>query len=68
MKLDAKYTIGWVIWVAGFAVLEGLALANRQAGDTLSEHVWALLDVPVLWWIAAGAFVWLGGHFFFKRP
>jgi hypothetical protein len=33
----------WVGWGAYFAVVEGMALANSTAGDTLSEHVWAFL-------------------------
>lgn len=34
------YTIGWLVWLAAFAVLEGKALFNKTPGDTLSEHVW----------------------------
>lgn len=39
------WTIGWLSIAAATAVLEGLALANRKRGDTLSEHVWMLLGV-----------------------
>lgn len=35
----------WICWGAAFLVLEGIALARKQHGDTLSEHVWRLLDV-----------------------
>jgi len=34
------FTLAWVAWLAIFAVVEGIALANRREGDTLSEHVW----------------------------
>lgn len=36
------YTILWLVWAAMFAIVEGVALANKTPGDTLSEHVWAL--------------------------
>ncbi|MEU5978419.1 hypothetical protein [Streptomyces sp. NPDC047315] len=29
----------WIIWSLIFAVAEGVALANRRDGDTLSENV-----------------------------
>ena len=35
----------WVWWLALFAVIEGAALLNKQAGDTLSEHVWKWFSV-----------------------
>lgn len=31
----------WVGWLAAFCVIEGVALARKAPGDTLSEHVWA---------------------------
>lgn len=31
----------WVVWFTWFAAVEGMALVNSRAGDTLSEHVWA---------------------------
>lgn len=30
----------WVGWLGAFAVIEGVALARDDRGDTLSEHVW----------------------------
>ena len=33
----------WLGWGLYFAVVEGMALANSRAGDTLSEHAWAWL-------------------------
>ncbi len=35
------YTIAWLVWLAYFGVVEGMALFNSKGGDTLSEHVWA---------------------------
>jgi hypothetical protein len=34
------FTASWLLWIAAFAVIEGIALRNRRPGDTLSEHVW----------------------------
>ncbi|MGW7434710.1 hypothetical protein [Streptomyces sp. NPDC054849] len=30
----------WVGWLGAFCVIEGVALARDDRGDTLSEHVW----------------------------
>ncbi|MFD3573858.1 hypothetical protein [Streptomyces sp. NPDC058644] len=35
------WTLSWVVWLAAFGVIEGLALRRKRPGDTLSEHVWA---------------------------
>lgn len=32
------YTLAWAAWLGSFAIIEGLALANRRPGDTFSEH------------------------------
>lgn len=37
------WTWAWAGWALYFAVVEGMALANSRAGDTLSEHVWAFI-------------------------
>lgn len=36
----SPYTIAWLLWGAAFFVIEGLAIRDKRAGDTLSEHVW----------------------------
>ncbi|WP_330478689.1 hypothetical protein OG301_26790 [Streptomyces platensis] len=36
----SPWTLSWVVWLAAFGVIEGLALARKRPGDTLSEHVW----------------------------
>jgi hypothetical protein len=58
------FTALWVIWVLAFFVIEGIALARKESGDTLSEHVWAMLKHPVAWFTGLGSFAWLGVHFF----
>lgn len=35
------WSVAWLVWLAAFAVIEGMALFNSRPGDTLSEHVWA---------------------------
>lgn len=37
---DWVFTVLWLIWLGIFIIIEGLALADRDEGDTLSEHVW----------------------------
>lgn len=68
------FTIGWVAWILGFVLLEGIALARKPLGDTLSEHVWTWFRVrdrrpTVLTWAGRGvlliAGVWLTGHLAF---
>jgi hypothetical protein len=39
------YTIAWLVWLAAFAVIEGFAIAHREPGRTLSEHVWRWFSV-----------------------
>lgn len=67
----------WAVWAIYFAVVEGMALANRRDGDTLSEQIWAFVGArtgstagrPATGWtlvrrIAVGLFlVALGVHF-----
>ena len=36
----STWTQLWLIWLLLFGVIEGAALSNKKAGDTLSEHVW----------------------------
>lgn len=73
MKLNWKYTLGWIIWILGFGVLEYKAIKNKSEGDTLSEHVWSVIgtgaDSPsALNWVfrigLGGLFAWLIPHFF----
>lgn len=62
--MDHLFTVAWVVWIAAFGVIEGIALRRKERGDTLSEHVWAVLRRPGPWWfLAAGFLVWLTAHF-----
>jgi hypothetical protein len=64
-SLKRWFTLGWIGWGLWFLVLEGIALFQKDRGDTLSEHVW--------WWRGkAGSFgfasiaallAWLLYHF-----
>ena len=54
--------------IGGFLLYEVLALANHQAGDTISEIVWHVTQhyplVPFLFGLTLGL---LSGHFFWQR-
>lgn len=45
MKTKTLFTVGWLLWLAGLAGLEGPALFNHISGDTLSENTWAWFHV-----------------------
>jgi len=69
----SKYTWLWIAWIVAFLIIEGLAIFNKQAGDTLSEKVWEVGKIKVgratwkTWAFRAGLgglFVWLVPHFF----
>lgn len=34
------WTILWILWGVAFVAIEGVALIERKAGATLSEHIW----------------------------
>lgn len=65
----------WIIWMATFGVVEGIALIRPGRGDTLSENTWRWFKtgpartVGAGWgWraFALGAFlVWLTLHLMF---
>lgn len=64
------YTALWIFWVIMFGAIEGPAIANKQPGDTLSEHVWrwfAIKDKSPQWRVRRLALlsgmVWLATHF-----
>lgn len=64
------FTWAWIWWGAMFLVIEGLALLNKDKGDTLSEHVWSWFSIknkgPGWKWrrLALVAFLaWLVLHF-----
>lgn len=66
------FTIAWIAWGLAFVAIEGKALANKQPGDTLSEHVWKWFDVrgkgkgwTFMRFALAAFMVWLTGHFVF---
>lgn len=68
------FTVGWIAWLLGFVALEGIALARKAKGDTLSEHVWGWFRVrdarptPLVWLLRVPLLVggvWLTGHLAF---
>ena len=67
-RLQRVFTWAWGLWIGLFLVIEGLALANRRKGDTLSEHVWwarGRAKWPVRLGIG-GLLAWLAYHFLWQ--
>ena len=71
-NLNWKYSLGWLIWILGFGVLEYRAIKDKDKGDTLSEHVWSVVGTKTAkkhWvnWVfrigLGGLFAWLIPHF-----
>jgi len=62
------FTWAWIIWIGWFVIVEGIAIYQKDKGDTLSEHVWALFKIRDQdgWHprriILAGFMVWLLVH------
>ena len=72
-----SWAVVWISWLVAFLVAEGVALFNKEEGDTLSEHVWKWFAVgdarhprpEVTGWVRARRFAllafmaWLTAHF-----
>ena len=62
------WTLLWILWIAGFAVIEACALANDVDEDTLSEHLrkWFRVDTHLgrtVWLVVTGIFfAWFVVH------
>lgn len=61
-----RYTYGWLAWAAisagGFAILEGIALAKGEHGNTLSCHWRRVMGIyPEKPWTPAGKTVVISG-------
>lgn len=66
--MNRKFTLAWVAIFALIIAVEGIALVNRDDGDTLSEHVWAVLDLSPALALPLGAFfLWLFLHFVWRK-
>jgi len=56
-------TVAWLVWIAAFVALETYALIVHP-GYELTAHIRPVFVAhPLLWWLAAGLWVWLGWHF-----
>lgn len=73
MKLNWKYTVGWIVWILGFGALEYAAIKDKRKGDTLSEHVWEVVGTKtknksaINWGlriVLGGFFAWVIPHLF----
>jgi hypothetical protein len=68
VTLNRRYTALWILWLLAFAVLEGAALLDPGAGDTLTETVrkWLALSSREQWvgrTALAIGLAWLTHHF-----
>lgn len=72
-KPRGKWKYAWFVWlvvvVGGFLAIEIPAIANKDGGDTLTEHVQYVAGTG--WWATiliagglVGLFAWLMPHFF----
>lgn len=60
-------TWAWTVWLAVFVVLESYTLLAGERQE-LTAHVRPVfLSHPLTWWLAFGAWVWLGLHFLAPR-
>ena len=67
------FAILWLGWIGAFVAIEGVAIARKERGDTLSEKVWSVifkdkkLTKPrgMLPYMLAGFLGWLVMHFSF---
>lgn len=61
-------TAAWTIWLLWFVVWESWAILSGQLHHTLTWHLRPpLLSHPLLWFLALGAWLWLGVHFLAPR-
>ena len=61
------YSWFWIAWVASAIVVEVVALIRPGLHDTLSEHVWFLMQRRPVWiWIIGCFLTWLLVHFLSK--
>lgn len=60
-------TMGWVLWIIAFVVLESYTIVQGK-GEELTNHLRPVfLEQTLTWWIALGAWIWLGLHFLAPR-
>lgn len=67
-----RWGLFWVVVIGTGIVGEMIAVLNNGGGDTLSEQVWAIVDLGPAFWLAglgafSGGFMILLYHFFFQR-
>jgi hypothetical protein len=61
------YTVAWAIWIVYFLAVETIAILDKDRGDTLSEHVWAIVrSSSFAWFMVGGLLIWLVYHFLFE--
>lgn len=57
----------WAAWLALFLIIEGIAITNSEADDTLSEQVWTLMSASsFVKFSVAALLIWLLYHFLWE--
>lgn len=58
----------WVAWILMFLVIEFWAIFDDDPDDTLSEHVWSLMNMSsFIAFAVVTLLVWLIYHFVWER-
>lgn len=68
IRLNTPWPYLWLAWVIAFLVIEFWAILDGDADDTLSEHVWSLMNASSFIGFAVVALlIWLVYHFVWER-
>lgn len=64
----SKWRALWIGLLVIVLTFEFIAIFNDEPGDTISENVWALLDLSwLLWMVFGAALTWLVVHFLLPK-
>ena len=67
-RWDTPYPYLWIGWIVSFLVIEFVAIADSDPDDTLSEHVWTLMNASsFIGFAVVSLLVWLIYHFVWER-
>ena len=68
IRLNTPWPYLWAVWILYFLVVEFAAIFNDSPDDTLSEHVWTLMNASsFITFAVVSLLVWLIYHFVWER-
>lgn len=68
INLKSPWPWLWAGWILYFLVVEFWAILDSDPDDTLSEHVWTLINASsFIGFMVVGLLVWLIFHFVWER-